>query len=138
MASSTDQMLCLNILGYKKEGITTGEYRDYMVNVHAKIVRQLMAKYGITQWSMSHQTDESPALMGKLFDPQFSNIASYDCCVSIVFPDIDCFVRMKADPFFKENVGPDHEKFADTKRSQMMIGYWTPVMKDGQLVEPSA
>lgn len=152
--SSDGKMLCLNILGYKKEAISTEEYRDYMVNMHAPLVKNLMEKYGVVQWSMVrlalyplslgdslahvafqvHSTDESPGLMGQLFDPQFANIAPYDCVVSVVFPDIECFVRMKADPYFKQTVGPDHEKFADTKRSQMMIGLYAPLMKDGKLV----
>lgn len=56
--------------------------------------------------------------MGRLFDPQFANVSDYDCIVQIVFKDIDDFVRMKADPEYVKNVIPDHEKFADTKRSK--------------------
>lgn len=72
--------------------------------------------------------------MGQLYDPQFANLATYDAVVSIVIPSIDCFVRMKADPYFRNSVGPDHERFADTKRSQMLIGLWSPLMKDTELV----
>ncbi|KAL2144471.1 hypothetical protein VTI28DRAFT_9046 [Corynascus sepedonium] len=75
--------------------------------------------------------------MAQLYDAQFANVAPYDCCVQIVIPSIECFVRMKADPYFKQTVGPDHEKFADTRRSQMMIGWFSPLMKDGQLVGPT-
>ena len=49
-------------------------------------------------------------------------------------PDIDTWVRFKADPFFKQEVGPDHQKFADTKRSQMMLGWYTPLLKDGKFL----
>ena len=70
--------------------------------------------------------------MDQLYDAQFANTASYDCCVQIVFPSIECFVNMKADPYFKQTVGPDHEKFADTKRSQMMIGWFSPLLINGQ------
>lgn len=86
----------------------------------------------------THMTPESPALMAQLYDAQFANIASYDCCVQIVIPSIECFVRMKADPYFKQTVGPDHEKFADTRKSQMMVGWFTPLMKDGQIVREVA
>ncbi len=72
--------------------------------------------------------------MAQLYDAQFANVATYDCCVQIVIPNIECFVRMKADPFFKNTVGADHERFADTRKSQMMIGWFTPLMKDGQMV----
>jgi hypothetical protein len=56
--------------------------------------------------------------MGELFDPQFVNIADYDCIVQIQFNDIQDFVKLKADPFYKSKVTPDHENFADTKRSK--------------------
>jgi hypothetical protein len=47
--------------------------------------------------------------MGELFDPQFVNIADYDCIVQIQFNDIQDFVKLKADPFYKSKVTPDHE-----------------------------
>lgn len=51
--------------------------------------------------------------------------------MQIVIPGIECFVNMKADPYFKQTIGPDHEKFADTGRSEMMIGWFAPLMRDG-------
>ncbi|KAI1084277.1 EthD domain-containing protein [Whalleya microplaca] len=128
----SSRLLCLNILGFKKSGMSAEEYRDYMVNVHGPLVSGLMEKYGFLQWNMTHKTDESPGLMAQLYDPQFANVASYDSVIQIVFPTIECFVRMKADPYFRQNVGPDHENFADTKKSQMMIGWITPLLKDGK------
>ncbi len=50
--ASDQKLLCLNILGYKKPGISSEEYRNYMVNVHAPLVAGLMQKYGFLQWSM--------------------------------------------------------------------------------------
>lgn len=56
--------------------------------------------------------------MKRIVDPQFANVADYDCIVQIVFRDIEDFVAMKADPEYQKFVAPDHEKFADTKRSK--------------------
>lgn len=56
--------------------------------------------------------------MAQIAGPQFANVADYDCIVSACFKNIDDFVRMKADPYYKEKVMPDHENFADTKRSK--------------------
>jgi hypothetical protein len=50
--TSDRKLLCLNILGYKKPGISSEEYRNYMVNVHAPLVAGLNQKYGVVQWSM--------------------------------------------------------------------------------------
>lgn len=46
------QVLALTIFAYKKDGMTDQEYRDYMVNVHAPMARELFVKHGIHRWSM--------------------------------------------------------------------------------------
>ena len=56
--------------------------------------------------------------MNKIAGPQFDNHAKYDSFVQAVFKDIEDFVRMKADPLWREVVAPDHENFADTTRSR--------------------
>ena len=56
--------------------------------------------------------------MTKIAGPQFDNQADYDSFVQAVFKDVEDFVRMKADPFWREVVAPDHENFADTTRSR--------------------
>ena len=69
--------------------------------------------------------------MVQIAGPQFNNLADYDCIVTAVFPDVDNFVRMKADPYFKEKAMPDHENFPDTKRSQYVayaLGDYTRLM----------
>jgi hypothetical protein len=56
--------------------------------------------------------------MALVAGPQFANTADYDAIIQIMFNDVDDFVRMKADPYFQERATPDHEQFADTKRSR--------------------
>ena len=56
--------------------------------------------------------------MTKIAGPQFDNHAEYDSFVQAVFLDVEDFVRMKADPMWREVVAPDHENFADTMRSR--------------------
>ncbi|KAF8466316.1 hypothetical protein BDZ91DRAFT_725054 [Kalaharituber pfeilii] len=66
-------------------------------------------------------------------DHQFSNVADYDAMISICFHDVQDFINMKKDPFFMQKVTPDHENFADTKRSRMTIGWIEEIVKDGKV-----
>ena len=49
---SEQKLLCLNILGFKKPGISSEEYRTYMVKEHAPLVAALFEKYGFLHWNM--------------------------------------------------------------------------------------
>ena len=86
----------------------------------------------------SHPDEQSPDLFDKIRDGIFTNLATFDVIVTIVMPDIDTWVRLKADPFFKQDVAPDHARFADTTRSQMMLGWYTPLLTDGVLLIDSS
>ena len=56
--------------------------------------------------------------MSQITGPLFDNMADYDCIVLACLKDVDNFVRMEADPYYKEKGMPDHEIFADTERSK--------------------
>jgi hypothetical protein len=56
-------------------------------------------------------------LMAQLYDPQMANVADFDCFSQVVFKSLEDYKRMKQDPWYKEHLMGDHEKFADTKKS---------------------
>lgn len=58
------------------------------------------------------------ALMSELYDPQMARVSDIDCFSQVVFEELEDYKRMKQDPWYKEHLVGDHEKFADTKRSR--------------------
>jgi hypothetical protein len=82
-----------------------------------------------------HNTSQTRQLMSKLIDPQMANLADYDCFSQVVFKSVDDYRRMKDDPWYREHLVGDHEKFADTKNSKMTIGWITEFIRDGQAVD---
>ena len=63
-----------------------------------------------------------------------ANIADYDCLSQVVFESIDDYKKMKEDPWYEEHLVGDLEKFGDSKRSKMTIGWITDFVRDGKVV----
>ncbi|KAF3399331.1 hypothetical protein DPV78_007052 [Talaromyces pinophilus] len=82
-----------------------------------------------------HNTSSTRALMAQLYDPQMANVADYDCFSQVVFNSIEDYKRMKQDPWYREHLVGDHEKFADTKKSRMTIGWIEEFIRDGEVVD---
>nr|UYO77193.1 ethD domain-containing protein [Trichoderma balearicum]UYO77209.1 eth-domain containing protein [Trichoderma crystalligenum] len=136
LSGSTDnKYLCLTICGYRKPGMSEEDYRNHMVNVSAPMTKHLMVKYGVKRWTQIHNQTSTRALMGKLFDPQMARVADFDCFSQVIFKSVDDYKRMKEDPWYKEHLVGDHEKFADTKRSMMTIGWVEEFVRDGEVVD---
>lgn len=132
--SPNNKFLCLTICGYRKAGMSEEAYRNHMVNVSAPMTKDLMVKYGVKRWTQVsdhssasmimlnivrqiHNQTVTRAMMSLLVDPQMVNIADFDCFSQVVFKSVDDYKRMKQDPWYKQHLVGDHEKFADTKRS---------------------
>ncbi|KID83384.1 conidial pigment polyketide synthase PksP/Alb1 [Metarhizium guizhouense ARSEF 977] len=128
------QLLCLTITAYRKPGMSEAAYREYMTKTHAPLVSGLMEEYGIVRYNMTHNNSKSRPLLFQLYDPEFSKLSDYDCIVQFVFRRMEDFLRMKSDPRFLEKVAPDHQKFADTSRSTMTIGYFEEFLENGKVV----
>ncbi|MCJ1400490.1 Decarboxylase AgnL1 [Xylographa trunciseda] len=144
------QFLCLTICGYRRPGMSEEDYRHHMTQVSAPMTKGLMVKYGVKRWTMVslppsnlcfgqhgkiHNTTETRVLMGRLFDHQMAKLADFDCFSQVVFKSVDDYKRMKEDPWYKLHLVGDHEKFADTKRSMMTIGWITEFIRDGEVVD---
>lgn len=64
-------------------------------------------------------------MMGQIFGSLHAgNVAECDCFVQIVFRDVQDFINVKEDPHYKKMVVPDHENFADGKRTTIVTGWF--------------
>jgi hypothetical protein len=50
--SKIERLFCWTVCAYRKPGMSEEDYHNYMSNVHAPLVRDLMVKYGIVSWEM--------------------------------------------------------------------------------------
>ncbi|KAM3415772.1 hypothetical protein BST61_g9283 [Cercospora zeina] len=134
-ASAKKKYLCLTICGFRKPGLSEEEYQNHMVNVSAPMTKELMVKYGIKRWTQIHQDSSTRELMSQLSDSQMRNVAPYDCFSQVVFESVEDYKRMKNDPYYREHLFQDHEKFADTEKSLMTIGWIEQFVNDGKVVD---
>jgi hypothetical protein len=67
---------------------------------------------GIAQ---THFTTETRARMAQIMDKQFIQDSGYDIITQIRFPDIQCFINFRNDPFYQEKGKPD-DIFTDPAR----------------------
>ncbi|KAH8786012.1 hypothetical protein F5883DRAFT_673646 [Diaporthe sp. PMI_573] len=129
------KFLCLTICGYKKAGMHEDDYQHHMTQVSAPMTKDLMVKYGIVRWTQIHNKSATRAMMSQLYDPQMAKLAEFDCFSQVVFKRLEDYKRFKQDPEYKRRLMGDHEKFADTKRSMMTIGWITQFIDGGVVVD---
>ena len=69
----------------------------------------------------THMNSTTRPILTQITGPHFANVADYDVVSQMMFPDVECFTSMLADPFYKENVMPDDVNFADMSRTKYAL-----------------
>ncbi|KAJ0420670.1 hypothetical protein BJY00DRAFT_312835 [Aspergillus carlsbadensis] len=132
------RLLCLSMLGYKKPGLTEEELCDFQSRQHSKMVSEMMEKYGVVHYSITHNAAKPMSLISKVFDPAYVSFSDHDFIVQIIIPSLDVFVALKEDPVYKERVALDHLNFADRsspeRKTRMSLGYVHEIIRDGKVV----
>jgi len=73
-------------------------------------------------------------LAGGLADGvRLSSIASFDGCVEVLVPNLECIAKAWKDPYYKEVVAPDEAKFIDMSRIVQTVGYEEVFIEDGKV-----
>ena len=60
---------------------------------------------------------------------------SYDGVAEFIMPEVKCFERAREDPFYKDKVAPDEEKFFDWSDARWALGWEEVYIKDGEIVD---
>lgn len=71
-----------------------------------------------TERVKTHMNSTTRPMLAEITGPHFTNTADYDVVSQMMFPDMECFTSMLADPFHKEKVMPDDANFADLSRTK--------------------
>jgi hypothetical protein len=58
MSIQTERLFCWTVCAYRKPGMSEEDYHNYMSEVHAPLVKDLMVKYGIVSWEMVLQAPQ--------------------------------------------------------------------------------
>ena len=59
----------------------------------------------------------------------------YDGIAEFILPQVRCFERAREDPFYKEKVAPDEERFFDWSGAAWTLGWEEVYIKDGVIVD---
>ncbi|KAI0912703.1 EthD domain-containing protein [Ustulina deusta] len=127
-------MLVWTVCAFKKPFMSEESFHHYMSEKHAPLVRDALARHGITRYTMTHFTSETRASMAQVMDTQFIQGTGYDIITQIQFPDIQCFINFRNDPYYKEKVMQDHDVFTDPTRVYMSVGWVEDHIVDGKVV----
>lgn len=82
----------------------------------------------------THNTKATRSLLPKLFDSRFVEFADHDFIVRYIFPDIECFNNLKADPRYIEHIKKDPMTYSDknnkTKYAAFVVLFFLSLFHD--------
>lgn len=151
--SVPQKLFAVTIFAYKKPGMDEDEYHKYIMETHAGHLKELLVKNKIVSYTMvrcphipnpresyvdltkQHNTSSTKSLIQPIFgDLPAEKVADYDAVVQIVFRDVEDYVKVRQDPHYKQVVVPDHDNFADGRRTKFVTGSFVVHVADGKLV----
>ncbi|CEJ94079.1 hypothetical protein VHEMI09633 [[Torrubiella] hemipterigena] len=134
--ATTKRSLAWTVCGSRRDGMSEEEFRHYMTNVHAPLVREALARHGITGYTMCFFDSTTKGLLDQVMGGQqfFTNETNYDIITQVRFPDVQCWINFQNDPFYKEKVAPDHHRFTNPDRVFINIGWVEDFIIDGKIV----
>ena len=154
VVSASGHFISLTICAYRKRGMDEDAYHRYLSEKHAPLLTDLMVENKIIGYTMvriccshsykgnlnidftkQHNTGDMKKLMGQMFEelPE-SRIADYDAFIHIVFKDVQDFINVRNDPYYKQVVVPDHRNFADQERTTMVTGWLETHIVEGKAI----
>ncbi|CAI6237345.1 unnamed protein product [Periconia digitata] len=129
-------LFSVTISAKRKPGMDEDSYHKYISETHAGHLKHLLVEKKIVDYTMQHNTSELMKDIENLFPNLPSvNRSPYDAFVTIVFRNIEDYVKVKNDPHYLSVVNPDHVNFADGPSTMMSFGWFEKHVADGKLVE---
>lgn len=132
------RLLKLTLLAYRHPSMSEAEFHTHWSQIHSAKAAAHLAKCGIVSYRQYHTPSALRAQLAaalpslNLSDDQ---IVDYDGFVELVMPGLDCFEKVRDDPYFKRVIAPDEAVFADMARTKVTVGWVEAHVEGGQVVE---
>ncbi|RAH66135.1 EthD domain-containing protein [Aspergillus aculeatinus CBS 121060] len=136
MAPTPEPLIRLTLLLKKRNDITHEEFHHHWTHVHGPLVSAWLRRHGVIRYVQYHQLPELRAKATALWEfLGADSISDWDGHVQLYVPSLDCIANALNDPFYREVVVPDEEKFISARSCQRTVGYEECFIKDNRVVE---
>ncbi|PQE16661.1 dimeric alpha-beta barrel protein [Rutstroemia sp. NJR-2017a BBW] len=117
-AQSKGRPLKYTITHHRRPEHTHEEFIKWIVEEHIPLAVPLFKKYGVTRYSLFRPTWE---------------YADFDCFIEYWLPDLDCVMKLMTDPDWPAAI-KNQDDWVDMSRALVSVGYETPYLLDGEIV----
>ncbi|KAJ4318874.1 hypothetical protein N0V94_004204 [Neodidymelliopsis sp. IMI 364377] len=132
--STTTRLLKFSMFIKRKSDITEDEFHKYWTEKHVPVVDKWLAKHGVIRYIQYHLRSEVRSLSETVWTAiGGDSVLEFDGQVELLVPSIECLQNALNDPYYKEHVQKDEEKFIDGSKSSKTVGWEEMYIVDGAI-----
>ncbi|ATZ53974.1 hypothetical protein BCIN_10g00030 [Botrytis cinerea B05.10] len=134
-AQNKSQPLKYTVTHHRKPEHTHEEFIKWIVEEHIPLAVPLFKKYGVTRYSLfvtpAAPNDQMKQVLGQ-FRPTWE-YADFDCFIEYLLPDLESVTKLLTDPDWPAAI-KNQDDWVDMSRALVSVGYETPYLLDGEIV----
>ncbi|KAF9886601.1 hypothetical protein FE257_011241 [Aspergillus nanangensis] len=112
--------------------LSVEKFHDYWSNIHAPLIKHWLQRHGVYRYTQYH----TPPLMREQYfgGAEGVHTLDFDGHGEVLVEDPDTLKALIEDPYFKDVVEPDEERFIDKASRRRTVGYEEIWVRDGKVV----